>query len=307
MSGGLACAMVAPSAKVTIEWTIDCGCTTTSMSAYGTSKSRCASISSRPLLTRVAELIVTTGPMSQVGWASASSTVTSASSSARAAAERSAAGGEHQPGHLAAGAAAQALGQRRVLGVDRHELPRRRGRGDQLAAGDQRLLVGQRDGAPGRERRRASGRSPIEPVIPLRTTSAGRAASSSAARGPARISGSEYSPLAQPRLRGGGVEGQLEVLRGGGPGDGDGADAEGQRLLGEQGDVPSPGGQAGDPQPVGVLLGDRDRLPADGAGRPEHGDLAGLNHSCILPDGRGSPRRPPSCGARARDCQNVAP
>ena len=33
MSGGLACAIVAPSAKVTIEWTIDCGCTTTSMSA----------------------------------------------------------------------------------------------------------------------------------------------------------------------------------------------------------------------------------------------------------------------------------
>ena len=33
MSGGLACAMVAPSANVTIEWTIDCGCTTTSMSA----------------------------------------------------------------------------------------------------------------------------------------------------------------------------------------------------------------------------------------------------------------------------------
>ena len=33
MSGGLAWAMVAPSAKVTIECTIDCGCTTTSMSA----------------------------------------------------------------------------------------------------------------------------------------------------------------------------------------------------------------------------------------------------------------------------------
>jgi hypothetical protein len=31
MSGGLAWAMVAPSTKVTMEWTIDCGCTTTSM------------------------------------------------------------------------------------------------------------------------------------------------------------------------------------------------------------------------------------------------------------------------------------
>ena len=43
------------------------------------------------------------------------------------------------------------------------------------------------------------GPNPIEPVIPLRTTSAGRAASSSAARGPARISGRAYSPFAQPR------------------------------------------------------------------------------------------------------------
>ena len=44
-------------------------------------KSRCASITSRPLLTRVAELIVTNGPMSQVGCASACSGVTSCSSS----------------------------------------------------------------------------------------------------------------------------------------------------------------------------------------------------------------------------------
>ena len=31
MSGGLACASVEPSANVTIEWIIDCGCTTTSI------------------------------------------------------------------------------------------------------------------------------------------------------------------------------------------------------------------------------------------------------------------------------------
>ncbi len=39
-------------------------------------------MSSRPLLTSVAELIVTTGPMSQVGCASACSTVTPSRSSA---------------------------------------------------------------------------------------------------------------------------------------------------------------------------------------------------------------------------------
>ena len=185
-------------------------------------------------MTRVAELIVTTGPMSQVGWASACSTVTSASSSAVRPRNGPAAGGEHQPGDLAARAAAQALGQRGVLGVDRHQLAGRGGGGDQVAAGDQRLLVGQRDGAARPAAPTSVGPRPIEPVMPLRTTSAGRAASSSAARGPARISGSAYSPFAQPRCDGRGVEGQLQVLRGGGPGDGDGADAEGQRLLGQQ-------------------------------------------------------------------------
>ena len=69
-----------PSTNSTIECTTDCGCTTTSMRSNGMSNSRCASMTSRPLFIRVAELIVTTGPMSQVGWASACSGVTSASS-----------------------------------------------------------------------------------------------------------------------------------------------------------------------------------------------------------------------------------
>ena len=58
-------------------------------------------------------------------------------------------------------AAAQALRERRVLGVDRDELPGC-GRGaDEVTAGDQRLLVGQRDGAAGLQRRqgRAAARS----------------------------------------------------------------------------------------------------------------------------------------------------
>ena len=120
--GGLAWASVEPSTNSTIECTTLVGCTTTSIRSKGMPKSRCASITSRPLLTRVAELIVITGPMSQVGWASASSGVTVGQLVAGAAAERAAAGGQHQPAHLAGGAAAQALGQRRVLGVDRHDL-----------------------------------------------------------------------------------------------------------------------------------------------------------------------------------------
>ncbi len=80
MSGGLAWAIVEPSVNSTIECTTDCRCTTTSIRSNPMPNSRCASISSSPLLTRVAELIVMTGPMFQVGCASACSGVTPASS-----------------------------------------------------------------------------------------------------------------------------------------------------------------------------------------------------------------------------------
>ena len=88
MVGGLAWTSVEPSTNSTIECTTLVGCTTTSIRSNGMPKSRWASITSRPLLTRVAELIVITGPMSQVGWASACSTVTSSELVAGAAAER---------------------------------------------------------------------------------------------------------------------------------------------------------------------------------------------------------------------------
>ncbi|CAB4848572.1 unannotated protein [freshwater metagenome] len=71
ISGGLTCASVEPSTNSTIEWITDCGCTTTSIWSNGRSNSRCASMSSRPLLTRVAEFVVTTGPIVHVGCASA--------------------------------------------------------------------------------------------------------------------------------------------------------------------------------------------------------------------------------------------
>ena len=64
----------------TMEWMTDCGWTTTVMSAGSMSNRRCASINSSPLLTRVEELTVTTGPIAQVGCARACSAVTPASS-----------------------------------------------------------------------------------------------------------------------------------------------------------------------------------------------------------------------------------
>ena len=80
MVGGLACTRVDPSTNSTMECTTLVGCTTTSIRSKGMPKSRCASITSSPLLTSVAELMVITGPMSHVGWAIACSGVTSASS-----------------------------------------------------------------------------------------------------------------------------------------------------------------------------------------------------------------------------------
>ena len=77
MSGGEHWASTEPSTNSTIEWTTDCGCTVTSMRSNGMSNKRWASISSSPLLTIVAELVVTTLPITQVGWASAWAGVTS--------------------------------------------------------------------------------------------------------------------------------------------------------------------------------------------------------------------------------------
>ena len=67
MSGTPMWASNAPSRKRTSEWTIDDGCTTTSIASYGSPKSQCASISSSPLFASVAESIVIFGPMDQVG------------------------------------------------------------------------------------------------------------------------------------------------------------------------------------------------------------------------------------------------
>ena len=86
----------------TSEWTIDCGCTTTSMAdGAATSNSQCASITSRPLFISVAESMVILRPIRQVGWLSASSGVTAASRSRGQVAERSARRGEDQAPHLA--------------------------------------------------------------------------------------------------------------------------------------------------------------------------------------------------------------
>ena len=109
----------------------------------------------------VDESMVIFGPIDQVGWARASSMVTSASSALRAAAERPAGRGEHDAAHpLAARAVrvlrAQALVDGAVLAVDGHQLAGARllaHASHDRAGRDERLLVGEREPLAGLERR----------------------------------------------------------------------------------------------------------------------------------------------------------
>ena len=85
-------------------------------------------------------------PIDHVGWLSASSTVTSCEVLA-AAAERAAGGGDDQLVDDAGRLAGQQVVDRGVLGVDRDQAGAGGlgERGHELAADDERLLVGQRD------------------------------------------------------------------------------------------------------------------------------------------------------------------
>ena len=150
--GGPACAIVEPSTNSTIEWIICCGCTTTSMRSKGMSKSRCASMTSSPLLTRVAEFVVMTRPIEKFGCASACSGVTSASSARvrprngpplAVTTSRRTSSARPPRRHWA---------MARVLAVDGHDLAGRRERLDERAADDERLLVGERQGGAGAQR-----------------------------------------------------------------------------------------------------------------------------------------------------------
>ena len=255
-------------------------------------------MTSRPLLTRVAELTVMTGPMAQVGWARASSGVTSASSALRTAAEGAAGGGDDELAHVGAGAGRQGLEERGVLGVDRDDLAGLGERLDQRAADDERLLVGEREGAArlqggeggreadgagdavehgvavgggelgGRVRARRGSRAAARPC---RTAprSASRSAGTTSSRATATV------PHPQPA-----------------------------RLLGEQADPAAGGGQRGDPEAVGVAQHEVDGLGADRAGGAEDHDVPaavgrGSKTRCGSARGAGLSLMPPIVAASA--------
>ena len=185
MSGGDACASVEPSTNSTMECTTDCGCTTTVMSSTGTSNSRCASISSRPLFISVEELIVTTGPIDHVGCASACCGVTALTSSWDQPRNGPPEAVRINRRTSRVRAAAQRLRDGRVLGVDRHDLVGSLPRGvHQPAADDERLLVGEREGAarPQRGERRPQPDRACDAVEHDVGTAAGQLASTPARR-----------------------------------------------------------------------------------------------------------------------------
>ncbi len=220
-----------------------CGCTTTSIRSKGMPNSRCASITSSPLLTRVAELMVTRGPIDQVGCASACSGVTSCSSSRARPRNGPPLAVSTRRRTSSATAAAQALRQRAVLGVDRARSDPGLARAvHDRAADDQRLLVGQRQDVAGLE----GGQRGPQP------DRAGDAVEHHVALEARR-------PRWTPPRRGRRSRGELLDLR---------------RRTGRR--CPPPGGEADDPEPVRVRAHDVEGLRADRAGRAEHDDVTAV-------------------------------
>ncbi|CAH0327171.1 hypothetical protein SRABI128_05835 [Microbacterium sp. Bi128] len=188
MSGGEAWAIVEPSTNWTMECTTDCGWTTTSIFSRGMSKSRCDSITSRPLLTRLAELVVTMRPMSQVGWARASWGETSCSSSRvlprngppdAVRISRSTSAAEPERRHWAMAECSESTGT---------ICPSRAAALTRAPPTIRDSLLASASVAPEARAARV-GASPIEPVMPLRTTSAVISATRVEASGPVMSSG----------------------------------------------------------------------------------------------------------------------
>ena len=139
-----------------------CGCTSTRMRSPGTPNRWCASMTSRPLFISEAESTEIFGPIDHFGMGDGLGRRDRGQCVPLPAAERTTGGGEGDPcGHFA-GVAGQALEDRVVLAVDRHDggAMRLRRLHQQGARQHQRFLVGQQQafaGAGGGEGGRQAG------------------------------------------------------------------------------------------------------------------------------------------------------
>ena len=150
-----------PSTNSTSEWTMLCGCTTTSTWSMGTPKSHRASIISSPLLNSVAESMVILRPMFQVGCFSACSGVTSARSLAAVLRNGPPDASQDQTPHMPRWFPGQALENRVVLAVHRqdgHVVPLSLAR-DFLAGHHQNFLAGHRQCLPRLDRLQRRGQA----------------------------------------------------------------------------------------------------------------------------------------------------
>ena len=242
--------------------------------------------------------MVTIGPMSQVGWASASFGVTSVSVVPGSPAERPAACGDDQPPDLVRAAPAQALRERRVLRVDRDDLPGLGRGGHHVAADDERLLVRQRERRTGTERRQRraqtdGSRDGVQHRVAWRGRhSFGRVRADEHPREPplpVRIA-------AALRL---GVERELQVLGRGAAGDAEQRNCELDCLVREQLGVRARG-QADDAEPVRMIPDDVQCLGADRARAAEDDDIADVTILDAGHESRHTPILPPRSRRTAR-------
>ena len=244
-------------------------------------------MTSRPLFIRLAELVVTIGPMSQVGCARASSGVTSCELFPRPAAERAAGGGQHEPVHLG--------GRCRSAGTGRWRSARSRpGRsGPSRAAALTRApptisdsLLASASVAPDLSAASVGAR-PIEPVMPLSTTSAvGFRDPGGGVR-----AGDDLRPVAGDAGRAGGVVDQawraaaspLATPTARGP--------VWTACRARSSRLPPPALRATTSKEVRGAVDDVDGLGADGPGGSEEDDCARL-HDSSIPHRGGTPFHP---------------
>ena len=269
MSGGLACASVEPSTNSTIEWTTDCGCTTTSMRSNGHVEEQVRLDHLQALVDqgrgvdgddrahvpgRVGERLLGRD-VGELG--------------AAAAAERPAADAVSTSRRTSsARPAAQALGERRVLGVDRDDLagPRHAAltsgpptMSDSLLA-SARVRPASSAASVGREPDRAG--DAVEHDVAGPGGELGRGVRAGQDLGQ-RLAGARSRAVRR------GVERELQVLGGARPRPRRRPRRRSSRACSaSSADPAAAGGQPDDPEPVGVARDDVDRLGADRPGEP---------------------------------------
>ncbi len=280
MSGGLTWARVEPSTNSTIECTTDCGWTTTSIRSNPTPKSRWASITSRPLLTSVAEFVVTSGPMDQVGWARACSGPTSASearsrprngppeavrTSRRTSAERP------PRRHWASAECSESTGTTWSGAASASH---------QVDPDDEGLLVGQRQHVAGLQRSEGGAQA----------DRAGQAVEHDVGRDGGQLrsgllAGQHLDPPARAPQRSADLHGDRLLA------DRHDGCVVGEHLIHQQPRVTAARGQTGDGEVVAVSGDDVERLGADGARGAKHRDAS---HAAECASGDGTRRHGPA-------------